>query len=76
MGLNGALFIARFMDWPISENQVDAIKEGILKCCERKIEDSPLSLYEKEEQKRRMKCSADAYNNGMKNGLRMVGRIK
>ena len=74
-GLIGAIFIARFMDGSISEKLVDYIKEFVTRCCERKIDELPLSDQEKEEQKRRMKQSAAAYNHGIKDGLRMVGRI-
>lgn len=74
-GLYGTCSIARFMEGEISENQVDAIKEGITRCWERKIDSSPLSFQEKEEQKRQMKNNADAYNHGIKDALRMNGRL-
>ena len=67
--------IAEVMDGAISESQVDVIKEIITRCCESKIEDLTLSDQEKEEQKHRMKQSADAYNHGIKDGLRMVGKL-
>ena len=54
-GLYRTCSIARFLDGPISEKQVDAIKEGITRYCEWKIDSSPLSTQEKEEQKRQMK---------------------
>ena len=66
--------IARLME-PISEKQVDAFKEGITRYCERKIDSSPLSSQEKKEWKRQMKRSADAYNHGIKDALRMNGRL-
>lgn len=73
-GLYRTSFIAKFME-PISEKHVDAIKEGITRYCEWKIDGSPLSPQEKEEQKRQMKQSADAYNHGIKEGLRMNDRL-
>lgn len=39
------------------------------------MDDQPLSDQEKEEQKHQMKLSADAYNHGIKDGLRMVGKL-
>ena len=74
-GLYRTCSIARFMDGAISEKQVDAFKEGISRYCEWKIDSSPLSSHEKEEQKRQMKRSADAYNYGIKDALRMNGRL-
>ena len=74
-GLYRTCSIARFMDGAISENQVDGIKESITRYCERKIDDLPLSDREKEEWKHKMKKSADAYNQGIKDGLRMVGKL-
>lgn len=71
-GLYRTYSIAGFLDGPISENQVDGIKESITRYCERKIDDLPLSDQEKEEQKRQMKQSADAYNHGIKDGLRIM----
>lgn len=74
-GLFRTCYIVRFMEGAISEKQVDAFKEGITRYCEWKIDSSPLSTQEKEEQKRQMKRSADAYNHGIKDGLRMNGRL-
>lgn len=73
-GLYRTIMIVRFMD-AISENQVDFFKECITRCCERKIDELSLSEQEKEKQKRQMKQSADAYNHGIKDGLRMVGKL-
>ena len=72
-GLYRTIMTERFMDGEISESQVDDIKESITRYIESKIDDLPLSNQEKEEQKRQMKQSADAYNHGIKDGLRMVG---
>ena len=74
-GLYGTISTAGFTDGAISEKQVDAIKEFITRCCESKIDGLPLSDQEKEEQKRQMKQSADAYNHRIKDGLRMVGML-
>lgn len=74
-GLKSTIMMGRFMNGAISENQVDAIKEFITRFCESKIDGLPLSEQEKEEQKHQMKQSADAYNHGIKDGLRMVGKL-
>ena len=74
-GLYRTIMIAGFMDGAISENQVNAIKESITKYYERKIDDLPLTDQEKEVQKHWMKQSADAYNHGIKDGLRMEGKL-
>ena len=74
-GLNRTIMIERYMNGVISENQVDAFKKFVTRCCERKIDDLPLSDQEKEKQKHQMKQSADAYNHGIKDGLRMVGKL-
>ena len=66
---------ANFMCGPITEWQIDIIKENISLYCEATIDHSELSYQEKEEQKHRMKQGADAYNHGIKAGLRMVGRL-
>jgi len=74
-GLYNTSLLSGFMDGAISENQVDAIKESITRYFECKIDDLPLSIQEKEKQKHQMKLSADAYNHGIKDGLRMVGKL-
>ena len=74
-GLNGTISIAGSMDGAISEFLVDDIKECVTRYCESKIDNLPLSEQEKEEQKHQMKLSADAYNHGIKDGLRMVGKL-
>ena len=75
-GLFRTCYIVRFMEGAISEKQVDAFKEGITRYCEWKIDSSPLSFQEKEELKRQMKRSVDVYNHGIKDGLRMNGRLR
>ena len=74
-GVYRTISIAGVMDGALPENQVDAIKESIIKYCESKIDDLPLSDQEKDMQKRQMKQSADAYNHGIKDGLRMVRKL-
>ena len=74
-GLYRTIMIERIMDRAISGNQVDGFKESIIRFCESKIADLPLSDQEKEEQKQLMKQSADAYNHGIKDGLRMIGKL-
>ena len=63
------------MDGAISEFLVDDIKECVTRYCESKIDNLPLSEQEKEEQKHWMKQSTDAYNHGIKDGLRMSGKL-
>ena len=75
IGLYGARLIARFIDGTISDNQIEAIKESLRRYSESKIDELSLSDQEKEEQKHQMKLSADAYNHGIKEGLRMAGRL-
>ena len=74
-GLYRTIMIAWFMDGAISENEVDDIKESITRYCESKIDGLSLSDQEKEVQKHQMKQIADAYNHGIKDGLRMEGKL-
>ena len=74
-GLYRTIMLRWFMDGAISENEVDDIKESITRYCESKIDGLPLSDQEKEVQKHQMKQSADAYNHGIKDGLRMEGKL-
>lgn len=74
-GLYRIIMIERFLDGAISENQVDFFKECITKYIESQIDELPLSGQKKDEQKHQMKQSADAYNHGIKDGLRMVGKL-
>lgn len=60
---------------PIMEWQIDLIKESISQYCEAQIDHSLLSSQEKEEQKRQMKLSLDAYITGVKDELRASGRL-
>lgn len=73
-GLYNTSLLSGFMDGAISENQLDSFKESVTRFCESKIDDMPISDQEKEKQKHHMKQSADAYNHGIKDGLRMVGK--
>ena len=75
IGLYGTRLIARFIDGPISENQIEAIKDSITRYCESKIDELPLSDQEKEEQKYLLKLSVDVYNHGIKDGLRIARRL-
>lgn len=66
---------ANFMYGPITEWQIDIIKEGISHYCEVSIDHSLLSFKEKEEQKRQMKQSLEVYIQGMKDEMRVTGRM-
>ena len=74
-GILASYLGANFMNGSVSEWQIDVIKESISHYNEAMIEHSQLSDQEKEEQKHQMKQSADAYNHGIKDGLRMVGKL-
>ena len=52
---------ANFMCGPITEWQIDIIKENISHYCEATIDHSQLSYQEKEDQKRQMKQSLEVY---------------
>ena len=60
---------------PIAEWQIDIIKEDISHYQEAIIDHSPLSPQEKEEQKRQMKQSLEAYIQGVKDEMRAAGRM-
>ena len=55
---------------PLTERRVDEIKEDLSHYCEKKIDDSQLTDEEKEEQKRQMKQSLEAYILGAKEEMR------
>ena len=59
---------------PITEWQIDIIKENISHYCEATIDHSQLSYQEKEDQKRQMKQSLEVYIQGMKDEMRAAGR--
>lgn len=54
---------------------LDEIEEDLSHYCEKKIDDSPLSDEEKQEKKRQMKLYLEVYIQGVKDGLRMNGRL-
>ena len=66
---------ANFMSGPITEWQIDIIKENISHYCEATIDHSQLSYQEKEDQKRQMKQSLEVYIQGVKDEMRAKGRI-
>ena len=67
---------ASFMSGPITEWQIDVIKENISHYCEATIDHSQLSYQEKEEQKRQMKQSLEVYIQGVKDEMRAEERMK
>ena len=67
---------ANFMCGPITEWQIDIIKENISHYCEATIDHSPISNQEKEERKRQMKQSLEVYIHGVKDEMRVKGRMK
>ena len=66
---------ANFMCGPITEWQIDFIKESISHYCEAKIDHSCLTALEKEAQKRQMKRSLDEYIHGVKDILSGEGKL-
>ena len=69
-GLSVCYLGANFTCGPITEWQIDVIKEYISYFCETKIERSFLSREEKEAQKRQMKQSLEVYILGVKEEMR------
>ena len=60
---------SNFMSSPITEWQIDVIKENISHYCEAAIEQSQFSYQEKEDQKRQMKQSLEVYIQGVKDEI-------
>lgn len=67
---------ANFMCGPITEWQIDIIKESISHYCEATIDHSQLSYQEKEDQKRQMKQSLEVYIQGVKDEMKAEGRMR
>ena len=67
---------ANFSSGPITEWQIDIIKENISHYCEATIDHSQLSYQEKEDQKRQMKQSLEVYIQGVKDEMRAKGRMR
>lgn len=74
-GVFAAYLGANFLNRAVSEWQIDVIKESILHYYEAMIEHSQLSYQEKEEQKRQMKQRLEVYIQGVKDELRVKGRL-
>lgn len=67
---------ANFINEPVSEWQIDAIKKSFSRYGEAVIDHSQLSYLEKEEQKRQMKLNLEVYIKGVKYEMKAVGRMK
>ena len=67
---------ANFTSDPITEWQIDIIKENISHYCEAMIGHSQLSNQEEEEQKRQMKQSLEVHIQGVKDEMRAKGRMR
>ena len=74
-GVFAAYLGSTFMTGPITEWQIDMIKEDISHYQEAMIDHSQLSPQEKEEHKRQMKQSLEAYIQGVKDEMRAAGRM-
>lgn len=70
-GVFAAYLGTGFMSQPILEWQIDMIKENISHFYEAKIDQSPLSYQEKDEQMRQMKQSLEVYIQGVKDGNKL-----
>ena len=66
---------ANFMSGPMTEWQIEVIKDNISRYCEAMIDHSQLSFQEKEERKRQMKQSLEVYIQGVKDEMRGRGLI-
>lgn len=75
-GVFAAYLGANFISGPVSEWQIDAIKESLSRYGEAMIDHSLLSYLEKEEQKRQMKLSLEGYIKGVKDEMKATGRMK
>ena len=74
-GIIAAYLDSAYTSGPITEWQIDIIKENISHYCEAAIHHSQLSYQEKEEQKRQMKQSLEVYIQGVKDEMRAKGRM-
>lgn len=74
-GVLAAYLGANFVNGPVSEWQIDVIKEDISRFSEAMIEHSQLTYQEKENQKHQMKQSQEVYIHGVKDELRAKGRL-
>lgn len=74
-GVFAAYLGTGFISGPVSEWQINMIKEGISRYHESLIEHSSLSDQEKEEKKRQMKQSLEVYIHGVKDMLSSEGRL-
>lgn len=74
-GVFAAYLGANFMHGPVPEWQIDVVKENISRFAEAMIDHSQLSYQEKVDQKRQMKQSLEVYIHGVKDELRVKGRL-
>ena len=74
-GVLAAYLGSNFMTGPITEWQIDIIKENISHYQEAMIDHSQLSSQEKEAQKRLMKQRLEVYIQGVKDEMRGKGRM-
>ena len=74
-GVLAAYLGTGFMTGPITEWQIDMIKESISHYQEAMIDHTLLSYQEKEDQKRQMKQSLEAYFQGVKDEMKEARRL-
>ena len=74
-GVLAAYLGSNYITGPITEWQIDMIKENISHYQEARIDHSQLSFQDKEEQKRLMKQMLEVYIQGVKDEIRGKGRM-
>lgn len=74
-GVLAAFLGTNLFSGPVSEWQIDMVKEAISHYCESQIERSSYTSQEKENQKHQMKQSLEVYIQGVKDELNAKGRL-
>lgn len=75
-GVIAAFLGSNFMTRPISEWQLDVIKENVSHYQEAIIDHSQLPIQEKEKRKSQMKQNLEVYIQGVKDEMRATGRMR
>ena len=69
-GMIAAYMESHSMGTPLTEGQINEIKEDLSQFCEKQIDRLDLSSQEKEKQKRRMKQTLEVYIQGVKDEMK------
>jgi len=75
VGALRAAIASRFIGGRVSEQQIDFVKEVVLRFREAEIENSNYSNIEKDELKKQYKQWIDAKTHGIKDELRAEGKL-